>query len=153
MAEGMLRAWAGDRYEVHSAGVEATEVRPLAIRAMAEAGIDIAGHRSKAVSRYRGEHFDYAVTVCEDSTEACAYFPADRQIHWSFVDPSVAKGTEEERLVVFRRVRDEIAVRIRAEFVPRPGVPARGPNAESTGYQRGEGHVAPPSSERKNSVD
>jgi len=116
MAEGMLRAWAGDRFEAHSAGTEATEVRPLAIRAMDEIGIDISGHESKTVDRYQGEHFDYALTVCEDATEACPYFPADHQIHWSFEDPSAATGTDDERLAVFRRVRDQIGERIRATF-------------------------------------
>ena len=117
MAEGMLRAWGGDRYEAHSAGSEATEVRPLAIRAMSEIGIDIAGQRSKTVREYDGQHFNLAVTVCEDASEACPYFPADRQLHWAFDDPAAATGPEEQRLEVFRRVRDEIAARIRAELV------------------------------------
>ena len=117
MAEGMLRAWAGDRYEAHSAGSVATEVRPLAMRAMAEIGIDISGQQSKTVEAYAGEQFDYAVTVCDDANEACPYFPAGRQLHWAFDDPSAANGTEEERLAVFRRVRDEIATRIRAELI------------------------------------
>jgi len=118
MAEGMLRAWGGDRFEVASAGTEATEVRPLAIRAMDEIGIDISGHQSKAVRTFDGERFDYAVTVCDDSKEACPYFPnAGRQLHWSFDDPSAADGTESERLAVFRRVRDEIGARIRGELL------------------------------------
>ena len=121
MAEGMLRAWAGDRYEAHSAGSEATEVRPLAIRAMAEIGIDISGQRSKTVREYEGQHFDYAVTVCDDATEACPYFPAEHQIHWAFDDPSAATGTKDERLAIFQRVRDEIAARIRAELVEAAG--------------------------------
>jgi arsenate reductase (thioredoxin) len=117
MAEGMLRAWAGDRYEAFSAGVEATVVRPLAIRAMAELGIDISGHTSKASQMFDGRMFEYAVTVCDDATEACPYFPnAERQLHWSFEDPSAARGTEDERLAVFRRVRDQIADQIRAQF-------------------------------------
>ena len=117
MAEGMLRAWGGDRYEVASAGTEATVVRPLAIQAMAEIGIDIAGHSSKASSAFAGEWFDYAITVCADGA-ACPYFPTARhQVHWSFDDPSAATGTDEDRLAVFRRVRDEIAGRIRAELL------------------------------------
>ena len=118
MAEGMLRAWAGDRYQAFSAGSEATEVRPLAIRAMADLGIDISGQRSKTVRSFAGQDFDYAVTVCDDSKESCPVFPgAKRQLHWSFDDPSAADGTDDERLAVFRRVRDQIAERITAEFV------------------------------------
>lgn len=117
MAEGMLRAWGDDRFEAHSAGSEATEVRPLAIRAMAELGIDISGQQSKTVSAYHGQPFDLAVTVCDDAREACPYFPAERQLHWTFDDPSAATGTEAERLAVFRRVRDEIGSRIRAELL------------------------------------
>ena len=118
MAEGMLRAWAGDRYEAHSAGVEATDVRPLAIRAMNEIGVDISGQRSKSVAEYQGQPFDYAVTVCEDAKEACPYFPADRVLHWSFDDPSAATGSEDDQLAVFRRVRDQIGEQITAEFAP-----------------------------------
>jgi arsenate reductase (thioredoxin) len=116
MAEGMLRAWAGDRYEAHSAGTVATSVWPEAIQVMSELGIDISGHESKAISRYEGQDFDYAVTVCEDTSEACPYFPARHGLHWSFDDPSVAAGSAEDRLAVFRRVRDEIASQVRAEF-------------------------------------
>ncbi len=117
MAEGMLRAWGGERYEVASAGTEASEVRPLAIQAMAEIGIDISGHESKTIEAFSGESFDYAITVCADGA-ACPYFPtAKRQLSWSFDDPSGVTGTEAERLAVFRRVRDEIAARIRAELL------------------------------------
>lgn len=117
MAEGLLRAWGGSRYEVESAGNEATEVRPLAIRAMAEIGIDISAQRSKSVAEFAGQDFDYAITVCDSAREACPYFPADHQLHWGFDDPSLATGSEEERLGVFRRVRDEIAARIRSELI------------------------------------
>jgi arsenate reductase (thioredoxin) len=118
MAEGMLRAWGGDRYEAASAGSVATEVRPLAIRAMAEIGIDIAGQMSKTTEAFAGQAFDAAITVCDESREACPYFPgATTQLHWSLDDPSAATGTEEERLAVFRRVRDEIETRIRSELL------------------------------------
>ncbi|HEY0444659.1 MAG TPA: arsenate reductase ArsC [Candidatus Limnocylindrales bacterium] len=120
MAEGILRAWGGDRYEPHSAGTEATSVRPEAISAMAELGIDIGGQESKAVQRYSGAAFDIAVTVCEDANEACPYFPAKRNLHWGFDDPAAVDGTEDERLAAFRRVRDEIATRIRGELLDRP---------------------------------
>ena len=114
MAEGMLRAWADDRFEAFSAGTEATRVRPLAIAAMDELGIALRGHASKTLERYLDEPFDLVVTVCDQAREACPVFPgARRRDHWSFEDPSAASGTEDERLAVFRRVRDEIAVRIR----------------------------------------
>lgn len=119
MAEGLLRAWGGERFEACSAGVEATEVRPLAIRAMSEIGIDITGQSSKRLETYVGQPFDYAITVCDEAREACPFFPgAQRQLHWSFDDPSAASGTDEERLAVFRRVRDEIGDRIRNELLP-----------------------------------
>ena len=105
MAEGLLRAWAGDRFEALSAGVEATEVRPLAIRAMAELGIDISAHTSKRLDVYAGQEIEYALTVCEEAAEACPYCPGSRAtLHWSFDDPSAATGSDDERLAVFRRL-------------------------------------------------
>src|SRR4051812_38758738 len=93
MAEGLLRAWGGDRFEAHSAGVEATEVRPLAIRAMAELGIDIGIQRSKTLDGYLGQQFDDVITTCDEAREACPLFPgAARMLHWSFDDPSAATG-------------------------------------------------------------
>ena len=118
MAEGMLRRLAGDRFESHSAGTEATHVRPLAIRAMDEIGVDISGQESKTLDRYLEEPFDYVITVCDDANEACPFFPgASNRLHWSFEDPSRAEGSEEERLAVFRSVRDRIRDRVQAEFV------------------------------------
>jgi arsenate reductase len=118
MAEGLLRHLAGDRFEVMSAGTEATSVRPEATRAMAELGVDISGQSSKVLERYLGETFDYVVTVCDDANETCPVFPgAKNRLHWSFRDPSRAEGSEEERLGVFRTVRDEIQDRIRKEFL------------------------------------
>ena len=103
MAEGLLRDLAGDRFEAMSAGTEATHVRPLAIRAMEEIGVDISGQESKTLDRYLGEPFDYVITVCDDANEACPFFPgAQSRLHWSFEDPSKAEGSEEERLAVFR---------------------------------------------------
>jgi arsenate reductase len=117
-AEGMLRSLAGDHFEVYSAGTEATHVRPLAVRAMDEIGIDISGQESKTLERYLREPFDYVITVCDDANEACPFFPgAQSRLHWSFEDPSQATGSEEERLAVFRRVRDEIRERIEKELV------------------------------------
>ncbi|MDP9410910.1 MAG: arsenate reductase ArsC [Actinomycetota bacterium] len=118
MAEGLLRHLAGDRFEAMSAGTEATHVRPLAVRAMDEIGVDISGQESKTLERYLGEPFDYVITVCDDANEACPVFPgAKNRLHWSFEDPSRAEGSEEERLAVFRAVRDRIADRVSAELV------------------------------------
>ncbi len=109
MAEGMLRHLAGDPFDAFSAGTEATHVRPLAVEAMREAGVDISGQESETLERYLGEPFDYVVTVCDDANEACPVFPgAKERLHWSLPDPSAAKGTEEERLSVFRSVRDRV---------------------------------------------
>ena len=115
MAEGLLRHLAGDRFEVHSAGTEATLVRPEAIAVMGELGIDLSGHESKTVDRYLGERFDWVVTVCDRARETCPYFPgAENTAHWSFDDPADATGTSGERLAVFRRIRDDIADRLQS---------------------------------------
>jgi arsenate reductase len=118
MAEGLLRQLAGNRFEAHSAGTEATHERPLAVRAMDEVGVDISGQESKTLERYLREPFDYVITVCDDANEACPVFPgAKNRRHWSLPDPSAAEGTEEERLAVFRSVRDGIRDRVQAELV------------------------------------
>ncbi|HEY0099290.1 MAG TPA: arsenate reductase ArsC [Pyrinomonadaceae bacterium] len=117
LAEGLLRHDAGDSFEVFSAGVSPSRVRPEAIEAMREIGVDISGQRSKAVEEFAGQRFDYVVTVCDNAREQCPVFPSEtRRIHWSFDDPAAASGGEAERLAVFRRVRDEIRERLR-EFV------------------------------------
>ncbi len=122
MAEGLLRHLAGNHFEVMSAGTEATHVRPLAIRAMDELGIDISGQESKTLDRYLGDTFDYVITVCDDANEACPVFPgAKRRLHWSFEDPAQARGSEEERLRVFQSVRDEIKERIEGELPTEDG--------------------------------
>lgn len=113
MAEGALRELAGDRFEAASAGTSPTQINPMAVRVMAEIGIDVSEQRSKSVVEMMGEQFDYVVTVCDHAREACPVFPgAARHLHWSFDDPASAEGSEEERLEVFRRVRDEIVLRI-----------------------------------------
>lgn len=118
MAEGLLRALGGDRFEAYSAGTEATHVRPLAIQAMAEIGVDISGQQSKTLDRYLGEVFEAVITVCDDANEACpVFYGARRRLHWSLPDPSRAVGTEEERLAVYRQVRDELRRRIEAELI------------------------------------
>ena len=118
MAEGLLRHLAGDRFEAMSAGTEATHVRPLAVRAMGEVGVDISGQESETLDRYLGEPFDHVITVCDEANEACPFFPgAKSRLHWSLEDPSRAEGSEEGRLAVFRKVRDEIGERIEKELV------------------------------------
>ena len=118
IAEGLLRHLAGDRFEAHSAGTEATHVRPLAIRAMNEIGVNISEQESKTLERYLGEPFDYVITVCDDAKEACPFFPgAKNRLHWSLPDPSAAEGSEEERLAVFRSVRDQLRDRVQTELV------------------------------------
>jgi len=118
MAEGLLRDLAGDRLEVASAGVSPTQVRPEAIAVMRELGIDISRHRSKSVDEFAGQQFDYVITVCDNANEQCPLFPGNtRRIHWSFDDPAEAKGDEQSRLAIFRRVRDEIREQLDREFI------------------------------------
>ncbi len=113
MAEGLLRARAGDRFEVASVGTEATGVRPEAVAVMAELGIDISDRQSKTLDRFLGERWDYVITVCDQANESCPIFPgAAQRLHWSFPDPSQAAGDEQARLAVFRQVRDAIADRL-----------------------------------------
>ncbi|HKG80189.1 MAG TPA: arsenate reductase ArsC, partial [Pyrinomonadaceae bacterium] len=107
MAEGLLRHMAGDRFEVASAGVSPTNVRPEAIEVMREIGIDISQQRSKAVDDFVDREFDYVITVCDNANEQCPVFPGTtNRIHWSFDDPAAVEGDELARLAVFRRVRD-----------------------------------------------
>jgi arsenate reductase len=118
MAEGLLRHLGGDRFEAFSAGTEATHVRPLAIRAMAELDVDISAQESKTLDRYLGEPFDAVITVCDQAAEACPIFPgATRRLHWSFPDPSKAGGSEDEQLGVYRAVRDDIRAHIERELL------------------------------------
>ncbi len=118
MTEGLVRHLAGDRFDAFSAGTEATHVRPLAIRAMGELGIDISGQESKTLDRYLGEPFDAVITVCNQANEACPVFlGATERLHWSFLDPSRATGTEEEQLAVYRGVRDAIRARIKRDLI------------------------------------
>ena len=113
MAEGWLRAMAGDRFDVASAGTEATRVHPLAARAMSEVGVDLGGHTSKVVDTLLEQPWDYVITVCDSANERCPVFPGrTTRLHWSFPDPSRAEGTESERLASFRTVRDSIRARL-----------------------------------------
>ncbi len=118
MAEALLRALAGERFEACSAGTQATQVRPLAVQAMQEIGVDISGQESKTLDRYLGEPFDAVITVCDDANESCPVFTGARvRLHWSFPDPSRAGGSEAEQLAAYRNVRDAIRARIAAELL------------------------------------
>jgi arsenate reductase len=118
MAEGLLRHLGGGRFEAHSAGTEATPVRPLAIKAMTELGIDISTQRSKTLDPYVEQRFDYVITVCDDANETCPFFPnAAHRVHWSLPDPSTAAGTEAQQLAVYRKVRDDLRARIESELL------------------------------------
>jgi arsenate reductase (thioredoxin) len=114
MTEGFLREIAGERFEVSSAGTNPTRVNPIAVRVMAEVGADISQQRSKSIDELVDQGFDYVITVCDRARETCPVFPGPaKSLHWSFDDPAAADGSEQERLEVFRRTRDEIAAKIR----------------------------------------
>jgi arsenate reductase len=118
MAEGYLRHAAGDRFEPLSAGVEPKGLNPLAVEAMREVGIDISRQTAKDVATLLGQHIPYVVTVCDNARERCPIFPGTwKFLHWSLEDPAAAAGTREEKLAVFRRVRDELIENIDREFV------------------------------------
>jgi arsenate reductase len=121
MAEGMLRAWGGDRFEVHSAGTEATRVRPEAIAVMGELGIDIGAQTSKTLEPYLGQSFGWLITVCDDAREACPTLPGvKQQEHWSVEDPSAVEGDEATRIEAFRIARDDLRDRIHAFIRSQP---------------------------------
>ena len=109
IAEGLVNALHADRFQAVSGGTAATRVHPAAIKAMAEIGIDISGHRSKSIDVFEGRRFDYAVMVCDDKQADCPFFAGGKEyIHHAFDDPASCTGTDEEVLACFRRARDEI---------------------------------------------
>ena len=109
MAEGWARHLKGDRIEPHSAGIEVHGLDPRAVRVMAEAGVDISQQRSKPVDEFAGDDFDWVVTVCGHAREHCPVFPGrTKRVHAGFENPALARGTDEQVLEVFRRVRDQI---------------------------------------------
>ena len=114
MAEGWVNHLLKDRWEAHSAGTSPAElVHPLAVRVMAEVGIDISGHVPQHVDRFVREPWDLVVTVCDSAAETCPVFPGRvEKMHVSFPDPVIATGNEDERLAVYRRVRDDIRGRL-----------------------------------------
>jgi arsenate reductase len=113
MAEAVMRDRGGDGYEVHSAGTEPSEVRPLTLRVLEEAGLPIEGLRSKSVEEFMGQTFDYVITVCDSARADCPVFPGEgERLHWGYDDPSAVEGSEEERLAAFRRVFTAIGQRV-----------------------------------------
>lgn len=115
IAEGIVKQYYRDIFDVHSAGAKPTSVHPLAIRVMAEVGIDISKQRSKSVEDFADLEFDYVVTLCGDyAKDVCPIFigKTKERLHWSFIDPEEAEGSEEEALTIFRKVRDEIEEKI-----------------------------------------
>ena len=117
MAEGLMNALHGDRYEAFSAGTEPSIINPRAVFALRELGIDISHHRSQHVNEFLSQEFDQVVTVCDHARETCPVFPGGKEIiHHSFVDPSSATGTELEKQAAFRKARDEIRGWIATEF-------------------------------------
>lgn len=109
MAEGILKHLAGDKFDVFSAGINPAGVNPLAIKVMSEIGIDISHQRSKSVDEFREQQFDYVITLCDSAKQTCPVFPgAYENIHWNLEDPAQAQGTENEKLGIFRKVRNQI---------------------------------------------
>jgi len=116
MAEALWESLSKGNWQSESAGSKPSGyVHPLAIQAMQELGIDISANESKSLDQFRNESFDLVVTVCDNAKESCPFFPGAKQtLHWPFDDPADATGTDDEKMVVFRRVRDEIKDRIQA---------------------------------------
>lgn len=109
MAEGLVNTLYADRLEAVSGGTRATRVHPGAIKAMAEIGIDISGHRSKSIDEFEGRRFDTVVMVCDEKQADCPFFPGGKEyLHHAFEDPAACTGSEEEILACFRESRDEI---------------------------------------------
>jgi arsenate reductase (thioredoxin) len=118
MAEALLRREGGVDFEVHSAGTEPRGINPLTLRVLSQTGIDASWARSKSVSEYLGQHFDYVITVCDQARQSCPVFPGVHEsLHWGYEDPAAAEGTDEERLAIFRRVFTQLGERIH-QFVP-----------------------------------
>jgi len=117
MAHGLLQAIGGDAFDVYSAGTESTLVKPFAIQALADSGIDISHHTSDHIDKYMDQDFDYVITVCDSAHETCPYFPATKEkLHWSFEDPSNATGDDAQKLQAFIESRKLIEKKLRHYF-------------------------------------
>jgi arsenate reductase (thioredoxin) len=124
MAEGLVNALYADRFAAVSGGTLATRVHPAAIKAMEEIGIDISGHRSKSIDEFMDRKFDLVVTVCDNASKDCPFFPGAKDtIHHAFEDPAACSGTDEEVLACFRRSRDEIRRWIETDLLIRGAKP------------------------------
>ena len=114
MAEGLLKHYGNGEFEVYSAGLSPSYVHPLAIKAMAESGIDITNQYSKTVNEFIGQEFSYVITVCGSAKELCPVFSGKYKVlHWSIEDPASTSGTEEETMKVFRKVRQNILEKVK----------------------------------------
>lgn len=113
MAEGWMKFLGPKDWQIQSAGIFPSYVHPLAIRAMEEVGVDISGQVSKSTDQFLDQRFDYLITLCDNAAMVCPVFPGEgKRLHWPFEDPAAVIGTIEERMVAFRRIRDEIKARI-----------------------------------------
>lgn len=121
MGEAILRKYAGDHFEIHSAGIDARGIHPNTIKVMEEAGYDLSDHFSKTLDRYLGKvHFGILITVCQEAEDQCPIFPSlGTKLYWNLEDPSKARGSEEEVLDIYRRVRDQLDAQIRDFLVSR----------------------------------
>jgi arsenate reductase (thioredoxin) len=124
MAEGLMRHEAGAEWDIFSAGTRPGAVRPEAIAAMKELGIDISGHRSKSVDEFAGQEFDYVITVCDNANESCPVFPGrTHRLHWPLEDPAAVQGSRAMREESFRKIRDQLRDRIRLFLTEESGRP------------------------------
>lgn len=118
MAEALVRSKGGAAFDVHSAGTDPRGINPLTRRVLAEVGIDASWARSKSVTEYLGQRFDYVITVCDEARQVCPVFPGVHEsLHWGYEDPAEAAGSEDERLAVFRRVFVQLGERV-GQFIP-----------------------------------
>jgi arsenate reductase (thioredoxin) len=131
IGEAMLRDLGGGDFEVSSAGIEPKGVNPYTVRVLDEVGIDWSGARSKSVAEFMSERFDYVITVCDRARQTCPVFPGQHNtLHWGLDDPAEVEGTDAQKLEAFRRVRTELAMRVRpfielARRARRESAPAR----------------------------
>lgn len=134
MAEAFLRRYAGDYFEVRSAGLEPRPIHPYTLQVMREIGYDLSDHRSKPLSDYMGKvHFGYMITVCGQAEERCpaVFRGMGRRLHWAFDDPAAFEGSEEERLNKFREIRDQVDRRVR-EWLAGQGIPVQDAGGRGT---------------------
>ena len=114
IAEALLKRYGGDDFEVFSAGTEVSQVNPYAVRVLGEAGIDWSDARSKSITEFLEQQFDYVITVCDRARATCPVFPgSSNTLHWGLDDPSEVEGSDEEKVAAFRRTETEVSARLR----------------------------------------